>query len=49
MQLPFFDLDSVIAQKEQKSIADIFTEKGEEYFRYLEKEIRQGGNNQRGI
>src|SRR5271156_994519 len=39
MQMPFFDLDSVIVQKEQKSIADIFTEKGEEYFRYLEKEI----------
>ena len=39
MQLPFFDLDSVIIQKEQKSVAEIFYEKGEEYFRYLEKEI----------
>jgi shikimate kinase len=39
MQLPFFDLDSVITQKEQKSISDIFSEKGEEYFRYLEKEV----------
>ena len=37
--LPFFDLDSVIIEQEQKSVADIFTDKGEEYFRYLEKEI----------
>jgi len=36
--LPFFDLDSVIVEQEQKSVADIFTDKGEEYFRYLEKE-----------
>ncbi|MEJ7766802.1 MAG: shikimate kinase [Chitinophagaceae bacterium] len=37
-QLPFFDLDQVIVDYEQKSIAEIFTEKGEEYFRYSEKE-----------
>jgi shikimate kinase len=39
LQLPFRDLDTVIAEKEGKSISDIFAEKGEEYFRYLEKEI----------
>ena len=39
MQLPFFFFFSVIIQKEQKSVAEIFYEKGEEYFRYLEKEI----------
>jgi shikimate kinase len=39
MQMPFFDLDTVITQKEQKSISDIFLEKGEEYFRYLEKDV----------
>jgi shikimate kinase len=38
LNLPFFDLDSVIIEQEQKSVADIFTEKGEEHFRYLEKE-----------
>jgi shikimate kinase len=37
--LPFFDLDSVIIEKEKKSITDIFAEKGEEYFRYLEKDV----------
>ncbi|MBS1667425.1 MAG: shikimate kinase [Bacteroidetes bacterium] len=39
LDLPFFDLDAVIVQTEQKSISDIFTEKGEEYFRYKEKEV----------
>ena len=39
LRLPFFDLDSVITEKEGKTISDIFAEKGEEYFRYREKEI----------
>ena len=39
LQLPFFDLDTVITHTENKSISDIFTEKGEEYFRYKEKEV----------
>jgi len=39
LRLPFFDLDTVITQKEGKTISDIFAEKGEEYFRYREKEI----------
>src|SRR5882757_9840038 len=38
LQLPFRDLDSLIVEKEQKSIADVFSEKGEEYFRYQEKQ-----------
>lgn len=37
--LPFFDLDSVIIEKGKKAIADIFADNGEEYFRYLEKEV----------
>lgn len=36
--LPFFDLDKVISDSEQKTISEIFAEKGEEYFRYSEKE-----------
>jgi shikimate kinase len=39
MHLPFFDLDSVITSTENKSVSDIFSEKGEEYFRYKEKEV----------
>lgn len=38
LQLPFRDLDSLIVEREGKSIAELFAEKGEEYFRYLEKE-----------
>ena|SRR5882757_7562528 len=37
LQLPFFDLDEVIIQSEQKSISDIFAASGEEYFRVKEK------------
>jgi shikimate kinase len=36
--LSFYDLDTVIVEKEQKSVSDLFAEKGEEYFRYQEKE-----------
>lgn len=39
MDLTFFDLDKVIVDKEGREIADIFTEDGEEYFRYLEKQV----------
>ena len=38
LTLPFFDLDSQITEQENKSIVEIFEEKGEEYFRMLEKE-----------
>ncbi len=37
--IPFFDLDDKIVEKEGKSINDIFSEKGEECFRLLEKEV----------
>ncbi len=39
LQLPFFDMDRVITEKEQKTIADIFSDKGEEHFRYMEREV----------
>ncbi len=39
MKLPFFDLDDMIVQQENKPVTDIFMEKGEEYFRGIEKEI----------
>jgi shikimate kinase len=39
LELPFFDLDTVIAEAEQKNITQIFAENGEEYFRYKEMEV----------
>ena len=39
MQMPFFDLDTVIEEREGATIAQIFSEKGEESFRYTEKEV----------
>jgi shikimate kinase len=39
LKLPFFDLDTVITETEKKSISEVFSEKGEEYFRYKEKEV----------
>jgi len=39
IHLPFFDLDSVIVETEKKSIAEIFAQNGEEFFRYKEKEV----------
>lgn len=38
LQIPFFDLDEQIISQEGKSINDIFSQNGEEYFRRLEKE-----------
>lgn len=35
----FTDMDKLIETREQKSIADIFSNKGEEYFRELEKKV----------
>jgi shikimate kinase len=37
--IPFFDLDEVITSAEKRSVPDIFTESGEEYFRIKEKEM----------
>ena len=39
LRLPFVDLDNVIAQQEQMSIADIFKMKGEDYFRSCESNV----------
>ncbi|NHE57646.1 shikimate kinase [Cyclobacterium plantarum] len=36
---PFYDLDDLIEEKEGKSIAEIFSEKGEGYFRNLETSV----------
>jgi shikimate kinase len=38
LQMPFRDLDTLIVEKEKRNVSDIFSEKGEEYFRYQEKE-----------
>lgn len=38
LKLPFFDLDDTISTAEKRTIADIFGESGEEYFRVKEKE-----------
>jgi shikimate kinase len=37
--LPFFDLDEVIEQQQQKTIAQIFEHDGEPFFRKLEMEV----------
>jgi shikimate kinase len=39
LSLPFFDLDEVIVTAEQRTIPDIFSESGEEYFRGKEREV----------
>lgn len=39
LQLPFHDLDALIVETEGSSISDIFQEKGEEYFRSLERDL----------
>lgn len=35
----YFDMDKVIEELEQMSIAEIFTQKGEDYFRKLERKV----------
>ena len=39
LNLPFFDLDEQVVNSENKTINEIFAEKGEEYFRLKEKEV----------
>ncbi|MEO8584277.1 MAG: shikimate kinase [Flavitalea sp.] len=39
LKFPFFDLDEVIAEKENLPVAEIFKQHGEEYFRVKEKEV----------
>jgi shikimate kinase len=38
LQIPFFDLDEQVESQEGKAINEIFADKGEEYFRMLEKD-----------
>jgi shikimate kinase len=38
LKFPFYDLDDVIATKENHPVAEIFTQSGEEYFRVKERE-----------
>ncbi|ADO82997.1 shikimate kinase [Ilyobacter polytropus] len=39
LEMKFVDIDKLIAAKESKNISEIFSEKGEGYFRRLEKNI----------
>jgi shikimate kinase len=39
LQMPFFDLDALIEEREGKTVTEIFAEMGEEYFRMLEKDV----------
>tara|TARA_Y200000002_G_scaffold367610_1_gene359814 strand:+ start:417 stop:911 length:495 start_codon:yes stop_codon:yes gene_type:complete len=39
LKLKFFDIDNLIEKKEKNSISHIFSEKGESYFRKIEKQI----------
>ena len=39
LKIPFFDLDEVISGKENKSVAQIFAQAGEEAFRVKEREV----------
>ena len=39
MKIPYFDLDEVISEREQKSVTEIFAACGEEAFRVKEKEV----------
>ena len=41
LDLDFLDLDEIIEQKEQQSVAGIFNNKGEDYFRKTEHELLQ--------
>lgn len=39
LTIPFFDLDEVITSRENKSVAEIFAQSGEEAFRIKEREV----------
>jgi shikimate kinase len=39
LKIPFYDLDDVIASKENKSISEFFAHSGEEAFRIKEREV----------
>jgi shikimate kinase len=42
LALPFVDLDHEIEQREHKTVSEIFTQHGEDYFRQLESELLKG-------
>ncbi len=39
LELPYYDLDEVIVEAEEMAIADIFSTKGEDYFREKESKL----------
>ena len=39
LSMPFVDTDSIIEQRENKKISDIFAQNGEEYFRKVESQV----------
>jgi shikimate kinase len=39
LNFSFLDTDNIIEEKNKKKVSDIFTEKGENYFRFQEKEV----------
>ena len=49
LKMGFFDMDSLIEEKEKKSIKEIFNTKGEAYFRKLEKRFIAGLKNLKNI
>jgi shikimate kinase len=46
---PFLDFDVVIAEREGRSVADIFADRGEPYFRGLERALTQELATQQGM
>lgn len=43
--IPFYDLDQIIEEEEQKKIEEIFKDEGEEYFRELEADLLETFSN----
>ena len=41
LELPFYDLDALIEEASGESISEIFTNRGEDFFRQLEKRVLQ--------
>jgi len=39
LNVPFYDLDKIIEREEKKIVPDIFTQKGEDYFRKIENSV----------
>ena len=43
LEYPFLDSDTLIEQLSKKSVADVFAQEGEDYFRELETSVLQEG------